>query len=77
MACAKHNLRWCVSRTAHAGTDLDFKPHVILSFGRSVNSARLKVKQSTTALGSRKTKFSLVYIFSMREAGTDLDFKLT
>ena len=23
MACAKHNLRWCVRRTAHAGTDLD------------------------------------------------------
>ena len=54
---------------ARAGTDLDFKPHVILSFGRSVNSAWLKGKQSTKTLGSRKTKFSLVYIFLCASQG--------
>ena len=62
MACAKHNLRWCVSRTAHAGTDLDLNKASPSFLATALKKTRSMCKQ----------KRSLVFI-QTAHAGTDLD----
>ena len=59
---------------AYAGTDLDFKQKLFLSFGRGGVFCSHNDKKPAKTLGSHKQKLSLVFEFLVR-AGTDLDFK--
>ena len=59
---------------ARAGTDLDFKPKFLLSFGKSGVLCSHKDEKPAKTLGSHKQKRSLVFEFLVR-AGTDLNFK--
>ena len=52
---------------ARAGTDLDFKPKFLLSFGRNGVFSSHRDEKPAKTLGSHKQKRSLVFEFLVRD----------
>ena len=63
--------------SARAGTDLEFKQNLLFEFWQKCKLRLIMRKTNRQNSRLAQNKILIGVLFFMREAGTDLDFKLT